>query len=480
MRITKIILDDFKSFEGKHELLLTDFTTLIGTNASGKTNVIEGITILSHIVKGANLSAYFNNYGRYNDTIRGGVIGCCRGKKKSFSLGCVLKDDKDMSEYYYDVKIEILDEEKILISNESLYESNKDEKRTLIFRTEKKDKNSGDLNVEYNNEKKGKNPKLKINRSQSIISQINDYLSISENTILMMKDVLDDRFLKSYHEDINQLKLGIVNKIESVRNSISEIFIIDPSPHKIREYIRPEVSLLRKDGSNLSAVIDRLVLDDNRLKIKKRHKETKYQVSEKELKRLSESSETLSELISILNEFLDLKLLQLSILRTPAPLRDIILCIEEENNEKNIKIPAALLSEGTLRITCIFTGLLTLPKGSYIVIDEFDNGIHHSKSYEYMKRMKVIAQRRGINLILSTHNSYLLNNYDKENIYGITIVYRDKDLNNSQLINLLDIKNIERLFIDGGIGDAAIEGVEKYIYPPKHKKLLLGRGKSNE
>lgn len=47
--------ENFKSFE-KAELNLETLTTLIGTNSSGKSNAIEGITILAKAATGIELN----------------------------------------------------------------------------------------------------------------------------------------------------------------------------------------------------------------------------------------------------------------------------------------------------------------------------------------------------------------------------------------------------------------------------------------
>ena len=53
--IKSFIFENFKSFE-KTELNIESLTTLIGTNASGKSNAIEGITILAKAATGIDLS----------------------------------------------------------------------------------------------------------------------------------------------------------------------------------------------------------------------------------------------------------------------------------------------------------------------------------------------------------------------------------------------------------------------------------------
>lgn len=46
--IKKVYFENFKSFSGT-ELQIENTTTLIGTNAAGKTNMVEGMMILSEI-----------------------------------------------------------------------------------------------------------------------------------------------------------------------------------------------------------------------------------------------------------------------------------------------------------------------------------------------------------------------------------------------------------------------------------------------
>ena len=53
--IKKIYFENFKCFS-KTEIQIENFTTLIGTNASGKTNMVEGMMILSEAMSGRELS----------------------------------------------------------------------------------------------------------------------------------------------------------------------------------------------------------------------------------------------------------------------------------------------------------------------------------------------------------------------------------------------------------------------------------------
>lgn len=58
--IKKIYFENFKSF-ARTEIQIENITTLIGTNSSGKSNMIEGMMILSELTTGRDLSVRMKN-----------------------------------------------------------------------------------------------------------------------------------------------------------------------------------------------------------------------------------------------------------------------------------------------------------------------------------------------------------------------------------------------------------------------------------
>lgn len=73
--IKSFIFENFKSFE-KTELDIEALTTLIGANSSGKSNAIEGITILAKAATGIELSTIFDGTKSTGAVVRGGSRGC--------------------------------------------------------------------------------------------------------------------------------------------------------------------------------------------------------------------------------------------------------------------------------------------------------------------------------------------------------------------------------------------------------------------
>jgi hypothetical protein len=84
-------LRDFKSFRDA-ELPLAPLTVMIGANASGKSNALEGLRLLSWIGQGNRLSTIRQEIGR--QTLRGTVGSLGYRDSKRFELGCTTTDDR--------------------------------------------------------------------------------------------------------------------------------------------------------------------------------------------------------------------------------------------------------------------------------------------------------------------------------------------------------------------------------------------------
>lgn len=81
-KLKNIKIENFKSFEGQNTFYVEELTTIIGLNASGKSNLIEALSILSMISRDILVSNVLNNTSTVTLPIRGGAKGCLRGVKK--------------------------------------------------------------------------------------------------------------------------------------------------------------------------------------------------------------------------------------------------------------------------------------------------------------------------------------------------------------------------------------------------------------
>jgi len=56
------------------------------------------------------------------------------------------------------------------------------------------------------------------------------------------------------------------------------------------------------------------------------------------------------------------------------------------------------MSDGTLRFIAILTALQTRPKGSLLVIEEVDNGLHPSRAHLLLNILQGLSDKRGVDV----------------------------------------------------------------------------------
>ncbi|KHG41078.1 hypothetical protein OA07_13605, partial [Aphanizomenon flos-aquae 2012/KM1/D3] len=97
--LKKLILENWKSFRYA-ELPLDPLTVLIGTNASGKSNVVEALEFLQRIANGENIEAALVG-DKILSSIRGGVELAARKGENEFSLKLLVGDEE--KDYLYNI-----------------------------------------------------------------------------------------------------------------------------------------------------------------------------------------------------------------------------------------------------------------------------------------------------------------------------------------------------------------------------------------
>ena len=110
--IKSFIFRNFKSFRSS-VLWLEQTTTLIGSNASGKSNALEGIYLLSELASGQTLDHIFDE-SRSDSIVRGSAKGCCYRGSDSFTLGCTMDYDAE-KDLLYEITV-CADENDIIVA----------------------------------------------------------------------------------------------------------------------------------------------------------------------------------------------------------------------------------------------------------------------------------------------------------------------------------------------------------------------------
>lgn len=400
--IKSFIFEKFKGYE-RAVLWLEQVTTLIGSNASGKSNAIEGIQILSELASGRDLNVIFDGTKNGEGSIRGGAKGCCRYGASSFLLGCTIDWDKKY-DLLYRIRIDVSG--RITVAAESLYlvkNAQTDAANgTVIFKAFANDTDSDDILVEYANGKRGKNPECRALRSMSVLSQMQSRLPTD---------------IANYEDTIQ--------KIQMTRKNLGQMFILDPVPSLMRGYSRAGDGTLRRNCNNISAVL--------------------YEIRKNRPDEWGEFCRIVKDLPE--NEINDIQFVKTQI-------NDVILVQREKNGRSAESIDAARLSDGTLRCIAVLAAVMSEPEHSLIAIEEMDNGIHPSRVIKLLNALCEIAKRRNIDLVLTTHNATVLNGLGKQEILGVSVVYRDAKTFASKIIPFVDINNQAGILASGGLGDA--------------------------
>lgn len=127
-------------------------------------------------------------------------------------------------------------------------------------------------------------------------------------------------------------------------------------------------------------------------------------------------------------------------------------------------IDARGMSDGTLRFLAIITALLTRPKGSQMVIEEVDNGLHPSHSDLLVKMLKELGEEREVDILVTTHNPALLDALGPEIVPFIVVAHRDSQTGDSKLTLLDEIETLPKLMASGSLGKLTARGaIEKSL-----------------
>jgi hypothetical protein len=411
---------DFKGFANAELNLFRPLTVLIGPNGSGKSNVIEGIELLSFLAHGGPLHEIVD-LGRGGGSgleIRGGLEACARhgGDVFSLSFGASTPFEGEKRNFWYKVSIGVKPHPRIV--QESLVI----EKGPMIFETVegKKSATSGDVLVRFNNfARGGKKPQVSVSANRAVLSQ--------------------------YRESVTKHKKfkTCVAVIQRLLSYLRSSFAFDPYPNLMRDYQRIGSLQLHRHGGNISAVLFGLSTGSDA------------------------GRQTLLRLVGRIKQLPEEPYRELSFVETQ--LNDVIFGFKE--GENGHFFDARLLSDGTLRTLAVLTALETVEKGSRLVIEEFDNGLHPSRVKVLIEALEDCCQRRELNVLVTTHNPATLDALSKDQLDGVVMCVWDKELKAFNLVRLADLPQYVEILESGRLGDLVTRrAIERYLEPNFEEK----------
>lgn len=409
-------LRDFKNFERADLDLSAPLTILLGRNGSGKTNLIEGVELLGAIGRGVRLTD-ITDPGRGGPLeVRGSVVSCARFGTSRFGLrlDTDLPFENGRRRVLYDLEVAVA-RSGVRLHAERLTFGD----RVLI---DARNTRSGALRVTYENFQRGPNPHREISGERSALSRYHEVVAGSGSPPAEME---------SARKIVSQ-----------VHDHLRPAFVLEPTPISMRDYVRMEANArLAPNGRNLSAILFGLS------------------------KGTREQKDALQRITDTIHQIPEEPFLGIGFVDTIAG--DVLSGFETDRASKSNGsrlMDARLLSNGTLRMLAVLTALETVPEASRLVIEEFDNGLHPSRARLLLESLTESAERRGLNVVVTTHNPAFMNALKESQFEQVWVCHRDETSNTSRVTRLIDLDDIVLMSISGELGNFAAEGrLEKQL-----------------
>lgn len=407
--ISTLRISNFKSFESA-DLPLSPLTLLIGANASGKSNALEALQLLSWMAGGRRLGNIGFAMKDAELAIRGTALDLTwTGEGGPIELGCSLDKDTDGHSLHLTIQLGV-EREGLRVVGEELSCPEQSPHLPLYRVTEPASQHGREMQVEYNNfARGGHKPRITCVDEQPVFTQL-----------------LTPARFGAHHEKSQQVIPSAARRLQA---ALEGVLFLDPNPRAMRGYSFISEHRLHGDGSNLSGV----------------------------LHGLTESGNLKEEVLDFIRALPEQDILDISYLVGPRD--EVMVQLEESFGGNHKPREAALLSDGTLRVLAIAAALLSVPPGSMVVIEEIDNGVHPSRAAHLLQRIQDVAAQRALRILLTTHNPALLDSLPSAALPHVVACFRDAASGSSRLVRLEDLASYPELIARGPLGQLVTQGV---------------------
>jgi predicted ATPase len=421
--LTEFTLANFKSYRNSR-LPLGSLTLLIGANAAGKSNALEGLRFLSWLAQGQKLSSIQYAVNSADPVVRGRVDDLCYRGESSFRVGCCL----DLTEFNkLDIAISVLNGD-MKISEEQIVSAD----GSVLYATDSSV--SPVVKTRYLDEE------LDVFFSSSFDDALMNFSRRSsyQRALFTQLDIEPFNPNGMIYDDAKNIQQRITETVCVYQQVLQNILFLDPVPTKMREYSFKSDRKLKEDGTNLSSVLFRL---------------------------WENQPENQQIILNFIQSLPEQAIDGIDFLFGPRD--EVMVRLSETFGHTRHNYEAALLSDGTLRVLAIAAAILSATEGGLIVIEEIDNGVHPSRVKSLITSIQEIAKRRNLQVLISTHNPALMDAIPDEALGDVVFCYRDPSVGDSRLIRLGDLDDFPSLIFQGSLGQLVTRGVvDRFIKSP--------------
>ena len=399
--LTQITFENFRSFKDA-TLVLQPLTVVIGANASGKSNAVEGLRLLSWIARGNRLDSnpFTTNGSR---SLRGGPNQLPYRGETHFSFFCQTTHPLWDT---YTITLASLDDT-LRIASEELGGSRTE---PSLFETRFREERTGkELRTWIKADRPAKKP---------LEASFTDQVAV---------------LVQSQNLPRLDAAPGNVSEVRAVAAQyqawLSALVFLDAHPAAMRGSSRKSATQLASDGSNLSGVLYNLCRD----------------------------ARTKAEILDLVSILPEQAIRDIGFIETPRD--EVMVQLTGTFGSVEAKTDVTLLSDGTLRVLAVAAAVLSAPEGGLVVVEELDAGVHPSRTRALLSRLIAVAARRRVRILTTSHDPALLDAVPDDALGGVILCLRDPDSGASGLVRLAEILRYPELIAQGSVGQLMTRGV---------------------
>jgi predicted ATPase len=409
--LTRLRLGRFKSYRGQ-QLSLEPLTLLVGRNGSGKSNALDALSLLALLADERDVGD-LERGDQEVAGLRGGLSGAAPFGRKDVEVGCSV-DSVEGGRIDLDLTLDSLSLE---IVSERLTLRRGGSKPIVLLEARRQAAGAG-------------------------ISDVQVYSGGAPRTYHLLASRLATAQATTKVPEDSKARRLVVASANDMLAALRGVFVLDPVPAQMREYVRIG-SAPDRAGASMSALA--------------------YS--------LRDDPESWARLLELTRGLVESEVQDITFSEGRLPddrLIDVMVALVEKAGRKQFTAPARLMSDGTLRYLAIVASLLYLrgskkpslvPTGrTTLVVEEIENGLFPSQGARVLDLLRDEARSHGISLIATTHSPALLDALRPEDHTGVMVCDRSAD-GFSSLRRLTDHPRYIEIAGSGTVGRAVTHGL---------------------
>lgn len=397
--IASLHIQNFKSLRDVH-LALGPLNFVIGTNASGKSNLFDALRVLQGVGYGFTIGEVLDGKPKSAtsevwEAIRGGSAKAtfAGASQEPVSFQVKLNGADGIADYglSFDANTQRLLNEWLTIEKRSVFDSREIEQ----------DSTAPVFKARYSKGKKGQPPILQFAANRTVLGQI-------------------------AHGNGGKYLTQHVDAAQAVCVALANMQRIDPAPSILRSYSQAQqISRMGERGENFAALVHTIC----------------------------QSPKLKDAYLSWLRHLRPDEIRDVGILK--GAVGEPLFSLTETSGAV---FPAPVLSDGTLRFAAIVAAFLQPDMPALLKIEEIENGIHASRMRLLVELLRSCTSAGTTQVIATTHSPIVLA-WLQESEYAHTLFCkRDEETGESRILPITQIPRFTELVKKQPIGDLFSEG----------------------